>query len=45
MEQKNKIISVKLLRNYHITENLMKNKINVSLNGTLTFSDLGFHLN
>ena len=45
VEQKNKIISVKLLRNYHIIENLKKNKINISLNGTLTFSDFGFHTN
>ena len=45
VDQKNKLISVKLLRNYHIIESLKKNKINFSVNGTLTFADFGFHIN
>ena len=45
VNQKNKIISIKLLRNYYIIENLKKNSIEISLNGTLTFSDYGFNLN
>ena len=45
VNQKNKIISIKLLRNYYIIENLKKNKIDVSLNGTLTFSNYGFSVN
>ena len=45
VDQKNKLISVKLLRNYHIIESLKKNKINFSVNGILTFADFGFHIN
>ena len=45
VNQKNKIISVKFLRNYSIIENLKKNKIDISVNGNLSFSDFGFNLN
>ena len=42
--QTNKIVSIKLLRNYSLEENLKKNKIDVSLNGILTFSNYGFNV-
>lgn len=42
--QTNKIVSLKLLRNYSLEENLKKNKIDVSLNGILTFSNYGFNV-
>ena len=45
IKQKNKIISINLLRNYCIIESLSKNKINISINGTLTFSDFGLNFN
>lgn len=45
VNQRNKIISINLLRNYCISENLPKNKLNISLNGTLTFSDFGLNFN
>lgn len=44
VNQKNKIVSIKLLRNYFSPGFLEKNKINISLNGILTFSDIGYDL-
>jgi hypothetical protein len=41
--QQNRIISIKLLRNYSMVENLKKNNIDVSLNGILTFSNYGIN--
>ncbi len=45
VNQNNKVISIKLLRNYYIIESLKKNSIEISLNGTLTFSDYGINFN
>ena len=45
VNQKNKMISINLLRNYCISENLPKNKLNISVNGSMTFSDFGLNFN
>lgn len=44
IEQKNKIIYIQLLRNYFVVENLLKKKIEICINGILTFSDYSFNL-
>jgi hypothetical protein len=45
IEQNNYITSIKLLRNYFVTGYFEKKKIDISINGILTFSSFKFDLN
>ena len=45
INQKNKMTSIKLLRNYFNFGLLEKKNIDISINGVLTFSDFGFQSN